>query len=514
MAPLVNFVLFGLVATLSTSVQAGQLRSDIKRADLDIDCPTCGNEPAHPSPHPWEDWSMASSATSSSPVVPTPFPVPTYGGVNSTSVASVETPCTGTNTFTTSTVNASTTAPACTVSPWWNDPAISAEIASWITQFPPIPDNATVQFSTFSFASNSTQTMGNTTSSTTASTSYLTTTTSHSSTISSAPITTPILPSSLRDFTVLATDDNGDVYSEVFSGGVMVSSTLVSSRLLPTLGPSGPWTFGSSGVSLVSKTTSTPPISVGSGAHPTLTSMTRSYSEVSIFTCDGVAAFDSASCTDSWGLQTVSTTVPSADEQTSYCAHWTAFTTTTSPAMAGVLNCATPVSGKATSTVATAWNSGLPWSPFQLDTGPISKFCQSLVDRNIVFYQGIAITAASSSGLVSPGECDLFPSHGDSKFDYELTIGLAFDFNGCASPTGTPFVNGISMKDYGEQKCISTFWNHLNDKCKFSDSDAKKRGLGQWTRVGGIYWADCMRWTIIAARSDLSPPDNVDGNLQ
>ncbi|OAP59637.1 hypothetical protein AYL99_06935 [Fonsecaea erecta] len=423
------------------------------------------------------------------------------------------TQCSGTDTFTTTTVNASTIAPACTVvSTWWNDPSISAQIASWITQFPPIPDNATGQFSTFSFASNATQTMGNTTSSIIMSTSSLTTLTSRTSTISSPPITTPSIPSALQDFTVLATDDNGNVYSEVYSGAVMVSSTLVSSRLLPTLGPSGPWSFASSGVSLVTRTPSTPPISAGSGAHPTLTSMAVSYSEVSIFTCDGVAAFGSASCTDSWGLKTVSTTVPSPDDQTTYCAHWTAFTTTTSPAMYGVLNCATPVSGKATSTVATAWNSGLPWSPFQLDTGPIDAFCQSLVDRNIVFYQGIAITAASSAGLVSPGECEQFASVDGSKFSYNLTLGLAFDFNGCQSPTGTPFVNGVSMKEYGGEKCVQTFWNHLNEKCQFSDSDAKKRGLGQYTRVGGMYWADCMRWTIIAARSDLSPPDTVDGN--
>ncbi|OAL22930.1 hypothetical protein AYO22_06838 [Fonsecaea multimorphosa] len=437
--------------------------------------------------------------------------------------------CSGTDTSTTFTVNATTSAPACTVSPWWNDPSISSEIASWITQFPPIPDNATVQFGTVSFASNTTQTMGNTTSSTVMRTSNSTsltthnstisspssTTSSHTSTISSPPITTTTIPSSLQDFTVLATDNNGDVFSEVYSGGTMISSTLISSRLLPTLGPSGPWSFGSSGVSLVSRTTSTPPISVGSGAHPTLTSMTVSYSEVSIFTCDGVAAFGgSASCTDSWGLETVSTTVPPASEQTSYCAHWTAFTTTTSPAKAGVLNCATPVSGKATSTVATTWNSGLPFSPFQLDEGPISNFCQSLVDRNIVIYQGLEVTSASSSGVVSPGECDLFPSDGNSKFDYELTIGLAFDFNGCASPTGTPYVNGISMKAYGKDKCVSNFMSQLNDKCEFSDSDAKKRGLGQWTKVGGMYFEDCMRWTIIAARNDLSPPDTVDGDLQ
>ncbi|KIW77733.1 hypothetical protein Z517_07566 [Fonsecaea pedrosoi CBS 271.37] len=408
----------------------------------------------------------------------------------------------------------STTAPACTVSPWWNDPAISAQIASWITQFPPIPDNATTIFSTFSFSSNTTQTMGNTTSSTTTSTSHSTSLTSHSSTISSPPITTPTLPSSLRDFTVLVTDDDGDVFSEVYSGGVMVSSTLVSSRLLPTLDPSGPWTFGSSGVSLVSRTTSTSRISAGTGAHPTLTSIARSYSEVSIFTCDGEAAFGSASCTDSWGLKTVSTTVPNADEQTSYCAHWTAFTTTTSPAKAGVVNCATPVSGQATSAVATVWNSGLPFSPFQLDKGPIKKFCKKLVDRDIVLYQGLSFAATSSSEVVSPGECDLFPSNGDSAFDYDLTIGLAFDYNGCPSPTGTPLVNGVSMKKYGQDKCVSTFWNHITKECDFSNSEAKKRGLGQWTRVGGMYWADCMRWTLIAARKDLSPPDTVDGDLQ
>ncbi|OAG40796.1 hypothetical protein AYO21_04873 [Fonsecaea monophora] len=392
--------------------------------------------------------------------------------------------------------------------------SISAQIASWITQFPPIPDNATTIFSTFSFSLNTTQTMGNTTSSTTTSTSHSTSLTSHSSTISSPPITTPTLPSSLRDFTVLVTDDDGDVFSEVYSGGVMVSSTLVSSRLLPTLGPSGPWTFGSSGVSLVSRTTSTPRISAGTGAHPTLTSIARSYSEVSIFTCDGEAAFGSASCTDSWGLKTVSTTVPNADEQTSYCAHWTAFTTTTSPAKAGVVNCATPVSGQATSAVATVWNSGLPFSPFQLDKGPIKKFCKKLVDRDIVLYQGLSFAATSSSEVVSPGECDLFPSNGDSAFDYDLTIGLAFDYNGCPSPTGTPLVNGVSMKKYGQDKCVSTFWNHITKECDFSNSEAKKRGLGQWTRVGGMYWADCMRWTLIAARKDLSPPDTVDGDLQ
>ncbi|EXJ65658.1 uncharacterized protein A1O5_11185 [Cladophialophora psammophila CBS 110553] len=322
--------------------------------------------------------------------------------------------------------------------------------------------------------------MGNTTSSTIPSTSHSATLTSQSLTntsshvtISSPPITTPVIPSSLRDFTVVATDDNGNVYSEVFSGGVLISSTLVSS--LPTSGAGGPWTFGSSGVSLVSRTTSSLPISVGAGGHATLTTTLRSYTAVYVRTCEGVAAFGSARCTAPWGLQTITSTPAPRDELTSHCAHWTAFTTTTSPAKAGVVNCATPVSFKASSAIPspTVWIHGVEFSPFQMDSGPIRQFCQTLIADNIVFYEGSEFANdAPGLGRVSAGECELFHSTGNSKMGYNLTLAVAYDENGCPSASSS-LRKGISMKKYGLKDCVASFLDKLANKCEVPDFRAQ-----------------------------------------
>lgn len=47
---------------------------------------------------------------------------------------------------------------------------------------------------------------------------------------------------------------------------------------------------------------------------------------------------------------------------------------------------------------------------------------------------------------------------------------------------------------------------------KFSDSEVKKLGLDQNNDnldiVGGMYWQDCMRWTVVAVNPEDVPADS------
>ncbi|OCT44183.1 hypothetical protein CLCR_00553 [Cladophialophora carrionii] len=172
-----------------------------------------------------------------------------------TTITSCETAttCSGTNTATTTTsLNSTSAAPACTLSPWWNDPSLSSQIANWITQFPIITENST-EFATFN---NATQTpMVNTSTSTSSSSSFSPTSTSRTSsstpsrtptptTSSTPPITTASVATELLDYTVTRTSSDGKVWSELVSGGQLISATVISTVTGSVLPACGPFSFG------------------------------------------------------------------------------------------------------------------------------------------------------------------------------------------------------------------------------------------------------------------------------
>ena len=432
----------------------------------------------------------------------------------STSCGTV-TQCSGRDTTTTTTLNATTTAPACTVSPWWNDPTISAQIASWITQFPPIPDHSTDFNTTFA---NSTQTAS-------------VASTSHSS-ASPSPSPTTLKTSELHpDYTTVITDVNGDVWSEAFSGGSVIGSTFVTSLVgwtskdpfdfsgstvvTKTPGLQHPdyttvitdvngdvwseafsgglvigstfvtsiagWTskdpFEFSGSTVVTRTTTgQPPVTAPPSSEHLLTSTARSFDKVSLYTCEGVADFNGASCTDSWQLETVYTSIPSTSRSEFGCSGWSAFTPT-KPVQSPTLECVTQVSGVPTSTIAasavpplTSWTPAAPWTPFVIydeydDVNPIDVFCRKLTDPAVNLFLSHSSSDTPDGG--SAGECFVGRIEGAAILNYALVLQLVYDANGCSSSTDK-YANGVNMTSYGYDKCTSAFKNSLADKCKCS----------------------------------------------
>ncbi|KAG9791646.1 hypothetical protein KCU88_g1038, partial [Aureobasidium melanogenum] len=192
------------------------------------------------------------------------------------------------------------------------------------------------------------------------------------------------------------------------------------------------------------------------------------------------------------------------------CASWTAPFSTTSPAKAGVLNCAAPTDASSTS-------DDLPWplviEPFHPDEAIIKDFCQFMV------LDDITIKNADPNGNTSPAQCARYAAStdllnvqepvADGNQYYYLVLAVAFDYNGCSSPNDK-HKDGISFKDYGADKCRDVLWKSVANKCKFDH--AKKMGISSYPAIGGMYWKDCMRWTVVAVVDDHGPPDTLEGH--
>ena len=145
--------------------------------------------------------------------------------------------------------------------------------------------------------------------------------------------------------------------------------------------------------------------------------------------------------------------------------------TITESASHKVLNCATPVSGKATSALPTAWTSGLPFTPFKgiaREGGLIEDFCDSLVENSYAFYPGIpdSLHPPPSGDKLTVAQC----FHGN-EFEFALfkdnfTIALAFDADGCDKNDKYSYF--VDMTKYGKGRCMDQFYNNIIKPCKFT----------------------------------------------
>ncbi|KAI1608154.1 hypothetical protein EDD36DRAFT_106314 [Exophiala viscosa] len=367
-----------------------------------------------------------------------------------------------------------------------------SSVMTWITQFPLVLGTG----SDFPAPTNITNVSINATSTSNSGTSTTNSTSASSSSSSMSP-------SSLS-----TSETSTSSISRVLASSTASVST--SSSLAPS--PTS---------TVVSKTTSTvqtsspPPSSAQASSsarmgtetfvHTILTTRTTDYSIIDVSFCNGYSEGGTEGCLGPWQLQTVITTQPPASEKTAYCASWTAPFSTTSPAEASVLNCATPVSGSATKKLPTAWPSDSPFSPFGDMSFEINEFCETITKDQIFLNDG------EPNGQSSPAECALYSVPFQNQVtlnEYPIVIALTFDYNGCSSPTDQ-YRNGINMSAYGSKDCINGFTKNLVQKCKFSDNQVKKWNLEQWklNTIGGMYWQDCMRWTLMAVNWSAAPPD-------
>ncbi|RVX66543.1 hypothetical protein B0A52_09419 [Exophiala mesophila] len=182
----------------------------------------------------------------------------------------------------------------------------------------------------------------------------------------------------------------------------------------------------------------------------------------------------------------------------------------TEPAKANQYDCATPVKGAATSTVAHNWDAGLPFQPFRDPKALIAEFCNMLETFELVI-----VPREPGQDKESQGECHNFyvepTAEALALYNYRVTVGVVFDYNGCKGPDDK-HKEGIDFSKYGSKKCRDNFKDLLVDKCKFSDhfvKDGTNMGPNKW--IGGMAWKDCMRWTVIAPDEKFAAPDTLPG---
>ncbi|EXJ64710.1 hypothetical protein A1O7_01048 [Cladophialophora yegresii CBS 114405] len=154
----------------------------------------------------------------------------------------------------------------------------------------------------------------------------------------------------------------------------------------------------------------------------------------------------------------------------------------------------------------------MPFSPF--DIGSFSKekketilwrFCELLTDKGSDFT--IREGNGNAADHVVPGICQLwdYPGYWATFFqNYPIVFALHFDYNGCSSPTDK-HRNGIHMPDYGTDDCYHNFEQVLVENCLFTINAVNEMKIGAYPIVGGMLFKDCMRWTVMAPRSDLGP---------
>ncbi|KAJ9608702.1 hypothetical protein H2200_006473 [Cladophialophora chaetospira] len=150
----------------------------------------------------------------------------------------------------------------------------------------------------------------------------------------------------------------------------------------------------------------------------------------------------------------------------------------------------------------------MPISPFDTDNGdasPPAVFCNRLEDGNIIIVSDVLESLDTPNWPYSRGECQGFYGEKMTKLGYNITIQLVYDSAGCDN--NDKYATGINMTDYGWKNCRDVFHDKILNNCQFSDKTTDHLGLGDSNMVGGVYWQDCMRWTIISVKDDLSQID-------
>ncbi|KIV94899.1 hypothetical protein PV10_02620 [Exophiala mesophila] len=383
--------------------------------------------------------------------------------------------CSATNTATTSTFGE-----ACTLTPWWKDANLSTQLVSLLTTFPDFDSNDTFAESSVSMGA-----------------------CSDAACVLSQGFTSETLTLS----PLTANPQTTSEHTETISSSISVASSAPVTSHIPSPAPTTTSTQVPSTTSTKRLTLST---STRDGKPMTITSSSRSFSEVQFWTCDGWSVSGSSSCTESFHPASTGITVPPLVELRSACGQYSAPISLTEPAKANQHDCATPVKAAATSTVAHNWDAGLAFQPFRDPKALIAEFCNMLETFELVI-----VPREPGQDKESQGECHNFyvepTAEALALYNYRVTVGVMFDYNGCKGPDDK-HKEGIDFSKYGSKKCRDNFKDLLVDKCKFSDQfvkDGTNMGPNKW--IGGMAWKDCMRWTVIAPDEKFAAPDTLPG---
>ena len=123
----------------------------------------------------------------------------------------------------------------------------------------------------------------------------------------------------------------------------------------------------------------------------------------------------------------------------------------------------------------------------------------------------------------TPGVCETwYPPEGEqyTLAGYGLLFGIAYDVLGCKPDD--EYRDGITFRDWSpDGKCRETMMDNIVDKCTLKDKDKdvwhdEKLGIDkEFDTFGGIFWQDCMRFTVVAVPPDtvLDTRPNVDGHF-
>jgi hypothetical protein len=250
-------------------------------------------------------------------------------------------------------------------------------------------------------------------------------------------------------------------------------------------------------------------------------------SVVQIETCVEDANPPRGTCTGSFKVATEYTvTRPPAASFTS-CASWQPPLPTVNRALNDELACVIPMGGF----FPTAWpvptkplSYLVPFDPNEA-SDLVLQFCTDLTNQKIKIVPPKEATEPGSE----LGECKRYTENsfriaverfnGEKRLAFSghnISIALAYDTRGCpADPNVSTDGGGVDMAKYGVDQCHDGFINNVVNKCTFPPAYVKGKNLagtwGNFSAIGGLFFRDCMRWTLVAVDDSQAPPDILYG---
>ena len=249
----------------------------------------------------------------------------------------------------------------------------------------------------------------------------------------------------------------------------------------------------------------------------------KSNSVVQIETCVEDANPPRGTCTGPFKVATEYTVARPPAASFTACAAWDApILYPVQRAISGARECVIPL----TDTLPQAWpvpdkplSYFAPFDPNEASNLAL-RFCTDVTSQKIKI---VPPKEATESGY-ELGECKRYTENsfriaaerysGGKRLaaaGHNISMSLVYDTRACPADLDVTTHGGVDLAEYGVDKCHDAFKTHIIGECTFKDDYVKNLGLGNFSAIGGVFFRDCMRWTIVAVDDSQAPPDVLYG---
>ena len=156
------------------------------------------------------------------------------------------------------------------------------------------------------------------------------------------------------------------------------------------------------------------------------------------------------------------------------------------------------------------WGDDWEYQPFSISKGwddsgdnLVEKFCQTLVQNAEITYSGkqqgvCEVYGKGSCTRTENNECAMFEHVSPTNDGASVVFAVTYSKDGIKCNVEDKPVNFSKL---GLKTCVDKLTKNLINKCKFSGNPKKSNGYTDHLVLGGTYWDECMRYTIVAVKN-------------